>query len=210
MPERESIWSVGRGAQRAYFLAFVAQVLFYIGLVTWKEFARGDGSGNLFDIGLAVWERSAPLMITSAAVALVAVETGGYLVVLARGLAERVEKIREERRAEGRTEVIKELAFIRRIKREVIPIPDDPSDRGFQLERPDKSRFGFVRFNIAGKNPGMYRVYAYWPFNDPHKLFENRYRDNRPQGWTCVVDPDDEDKVRHVIRVLESSHDQRT
>lgn len=95
--------------------------------------------------------------------------------------------------------------FIDQINREVCP-RQTKDDRHYNLNRPDGTRFGFVRFNIAGSNRNMYTVYADEPFDDPDGLFENRHADDYSKGWVSFVYPGDENG--HV-RVLESSYDQR-
>ena len=65
--------------------------------------AHGD-SGSLLDITLAVWSDAAPLTITAAAAALALTEIGRIVMVLARRLEEGLERVREQRRAEGRVE----------------------------------------------------------------------------------------------------------
>ena len=98
------------------------------------------------------------------------------------------------------------MAFVRLIDREVTPVP---RQGGFDLERLGrKPRVGYVRANVGGDDRGRYRVYVYEPFDDPRGMFEN-FSEGHPRGWTCVVDPNDEDDVRYVVSVLESSYDQR-
>ena len=98
------------------------------------------------------------------------------------------------------------MDFIGLIDREMTPVP---LAGGFDLERLGHSpRVGYVRSNVDGDDRGRYRVYAYEPFDDPRGRFEN-FSGGDPRGWTCVVDPNDEDDVRYVVSVLESSYDQR-
>ena len=52
-------------------------------------------------------------------------------------------------------------------------------------------------------------VYAYSPFDDPRGMFENETEATTNHGWWCVVNPDDEDTIRYVISVLESSYDRK-
>ena len=95
-PSRESIWSVGHRATRFYFGLFVAQVAAGVALVAWRV---GE-----FDPVL-IWTMCAPVVITSAAVSISVVEIGDNLMVLSRGLWERLERQREARREEGREEI---------------------------------------------------------------------------------------------------------
>ena len=95
--------------------------------------------------------------------------------------------------------------FISRIARD---IELEPRHNGYDLQKPGSTRIGFVRFNIGGKDRGKYRVYAYEPFSDPQREFENNQA-NPARGWTGVVGPGDESKMRNVVAVLESSYDQK-
>ena len=104
MESRESIWSVGKETKSFYFAAFILQFLLGTTLVVLRETLWNDADSP-FDTVIAIWESSAPIAITSAAVAIVITELGRYLMVLARHLEERLEKTREVRRAEGRAEM---------------------------------------------------------------------------------------------------------
>ena len=90
---RESIWSVSRETKPYYFILFSLQVLLGLGLI-FRE------TGAL----LATWERASPIVVTSAAVAIIATEGWRTTMVLADLLRERLEGQREQRRAEGRAE----------------------------------------------------------------------------------------------------------
>ena len=68
-----------------------------------RETFQND-TDNFLDTVIVIWESSAPIAITSAAVAIVITELGRYLMVLARHLEERLERTREVRRAEGRVQ----------------------------------------------------------------------------------------------------------
>lgn len=103
MESRESIWSVGKETKSFYFAAFILQFLLGTTLVVLRE-TLWNGADSPFDTIIAIWESSAPIAITSAAVAIVITELGRYLMVLARHLEERLEKTREVRRAEGRAQ----------------------------------------------------------------------------------------------------------
>ena len=93
-----------------------------------------------------------------------------------------------------------------RINREIGLVKND-RHRGYHLQKPGATHIGFVRFNIARESAGKYTVYAYWKFDDPQKKFENQTKGKPNQAWFCVVSPDDEDLIRYVITVLESSYD---
>ena len=90
---RESIWSVSRETKTYYFILFSLQVLLGLGLIF-----RETGAV------LATWERASPIVVTSAAVAIIATEGWRTTMVLADLLRERLEGQREQRRAEGRAE----------------------------------------------------------------------------------------------------------
>ena len=89
--------------------------------------------------------------------------------------------------------------FIEKIAREVVPV-DGGKHNGYHLRRPNGTKFGFVRYNIGGSNPGKYRVYVNGFLDDPLGIF------GQSSGSTLVA-PDDGDAVRYVIRVLESCYD---
>ena len=101
MQSRESIWSVGKETKSFYFAAFILQFLWGTTSIALRETLQND-TDSLFDTIIAIWESSAPIAITSAAVAIVITELGRYLMVLARHLEERLERTREARRSEGR------------------------------------------------------------------------------------------------------------
>ena len=103
MQSRESIWSVGKETKSFYFAAFILQFLLGMTSIALRETFQND-TDNFLDTVIAIWESSAPIAITSAAVAIVITELGRYLMVLARHLEERLERTREVRRAEGRVQ----------------------------------------------------------------------------------------------------------
>lgn len=82
-------------------MVFVALFFAGMALASLRAFQGGD---SLLDSTLAVWSESAPLAITAGAAALVLTEVGRSIVVIARRLEEGLERIREQRRAEGRAE----------------------------------------------------------------------------------------------------------
>ena len=103
MQSRESIWSVGKETKSFYFVAFILQFLLGMTSIALRETFQNN-TDNFLDTVIAIWESSAPIAITSAAVAIVITELGRYLMVLARHLEERLERTREVRRAEGRVQ----------------------------------------------------------------------------------------------------------
>ena len=89
------------GWESAYFVLFIVQAGIGIGLVAWREVAdkqHDSVAGAL----VAIWEQSAPIAITSAAVAIIITETGGAVMVLARKLQEHFDRQRERRQEEAR------------------------------------------------------------------------------------------------------------
>ena len=105
--ERESIWSVERRTKNVYFALFIVQFAVGMIAVVLNETVWNNADG-IFDTGLAIWESSASVAITSAAVAITITEAWRFIMVLARTLEERLERTREKRRAEGRKLGIKE------------------------------------------------------------------------------------------------------
>ena len=124
MQSRESIWSVGKETKSFYFAAFILQFLLGMTSIALRETFQND-TDNFLDTVIAIWESSAPIAITSAAVAIVITELGRYLMVLARHLEERLERTREVRRAEGRIEIQKkwEAWNVRRLEAESKGLP---------------------------------------------------------------------------------------
>ena len=99
------------------------------------------------------------------------------------------------------------LELIDRIDRNINPV-----DRhgGYDLAKPGSTRIGYVRFNIGGRDAGNYRVYTYEPFSDPRGRFRNDSGGGQGRrGWTCLVGPNNEEDIRYVVNVLESSYDQK-
>ena len=95
--------------------------------------------------------------------------------------------------------------FIGRIARDVELVE---RARGYDLQKPGSTRIGHVRYNVGGRDRGRYRVYAYEPFADPRQRFANNSANSR-RGWTCLVNPDNDDDIGYIISVLESSYDQK-
>ena len=123
---RESIWSVPREAKPVYFIAFGA--LFLSGLAVLVYRSTGQAGGWL-DKVVDVWNDAGPLAIASAALAMIMAEVLGGVMVLAKGLNDRLEKAREARRQEGRQEGRQEewkqtLEIVREVRKE---FPDDPA-----------------------------------------------------------------------------------
>ena len=81
-------------------------------------------------------------------------------------------------------------------------------DNGYMLYvRPgSRNRFGYVRFNIQGRNKDMFTLYAlrYESVDDPDNRFNH---DAAPAQHCHSVWPDDEDGIRYALRVLRASYD---
>ena len=99
--DRESIWSVERGTKNLYFALFVIQSMTGIGVVVWHAVLQDEGP---LATALVVWERSAPIIGTSAGTAIIITEVGRSLMVLAKSLEDWLEKKREKRREQDRAE----------------------------------------------------------------------------------------------------------
>lgn len=80
----------------------VFTVLFLGGLAFEAHQAHIDGLA-VREATRAVWEATAYIAIGAAAASLVLTEIGRIVMVIARRLEEGLERVREERRAEGRT-----------------------------------------------------------------------------------------------------------
>ena len=94
-------------------MVFVALFFAGMALASLRAFQGGD---SLLDSTLAVWSESAPLAITAAAAALVLTEVGRSIVVIARRLEEGLERVRRQRREEGRKEGLAEGEMVGRSK----------------------------------------------------------------------------------------------
>ena len=113
MPDRESIWSVSSETRTLYFRVFTALFLVGMALLVVREVQAGDDASAVERI-MRVWESAAAVAIASAAVSLAGIETGG-LIMLWR---EKLEHVREARRAEGRVEGLAEGRAEGRVERE--------------------------------------------------------------------------------------------
>ena len=87
-PERESIWSVPKGAQRWFLLLFFSQLLLALCVLP------------LASVPMDIWKGLAPVILPAAALSLVAVETGRALMVIAEGILEWRRK-RERKRTQA-------------------------------------------------------------------------------------------------------------
>ena len=102
--ERESIWSVPKAAKSAFYLLFIGQFLLGVS-VLWSR--PIPPTGDWMERLVAGWSDAAALAVASAAVALVVTEIWRFVVVLSRGLYERLEREREARRQEGASETLR-------------------------------------------------------------------------------------------------------
>ncbi len=96
MTGRESIWTVSAETRRLFFGIFTALFLASIGTLIWRELEAG--AGGVPERILNVWIGVAGAALASAATAMLLSEAGAGLMLL----REKLESVREERRAEGR------------------------------------------------------------------------------------------------------------
>ena len=91
--DRESIWSVARGALGYYFALFATLVVAGVGLLIWKgDLPDGDFATRV----LFVWKESGSIVIPSAGYAIIILEGARWTMVTA-GLFEAKLKRRRER-----------------------------------------------------------------------------------------------------------------
>ncbi len=95
--------SVARGTSWLYFLLFSLQVAVGVVFVSVQEFNDGGGVANAW---VMVWERSSSFVITAAAVSIIVVEGGGYLMVLASQLEDYLKRRQQARLQEAREEAV--------------------------------------------------------------------------------------------------------
>jgi hypothetical protein len=99
--ERDSIWSVARGAISLYFALFTSLFIAGIALLIWK----GDPpTGDWASLALYIWQGSAPNALSSAAFSIIIIEVGRGLMVMAGWLEAKLRKRQERRMAEARDE----------------------------------------------------------------------------------------------------------
>lgn len=99
--------------------------------------------------------------------------------------------------------------FVRRLH--IPSIEQVEHHNGYRLRLPNRSYFGYVRFNVRNNqgNAGMYTVYAYRPFDDEEARFINRGANQGNAQWLYIVNPADEDAITYAIGVLKSASDRR-
>ena len=106
--DRESVWSVASGTKTWYFFLFIVQCIIGIGFIAYKEISS-LGADTWLNSLLNAWVSLAPIVIASAAIAISLTEIGRYIMVLSRGLEERLERKRKALREEGREEALKHV-----------------------------------------------------------------------------------------------------
>ncbi len=77
---------------------------------------------------------------------------------------------------------------------------------GYKLRRGEKP-FGFVRFNIAGRNQGKFTVYSYRHdrSDDPDNRFKSTGSKNSRFQLHTTAWPDDEESIHYALSVLRAS-----
>jgi hypothetical protein len=99
--DRESIWSVARGALGYYFALFATLVLAGVALLIWKaDLPDGDLATRV----LFVWQESGSIVIPSAGYAIIILEGARLTMVLAGMFEAKLKRQREKDLAEARRE----------------------------------------------------------------------------------------------------------
>ena len=80
--------------------------------------------------------------------------------------------------------------------------------RGYHLRRNGRA-FGFVRFNIAQRNRGMFTVYSYChhPLDDAETRYQTIGGTQSRFQFHTVVRPDDAEGIGYALRVLRASYE---
>ena len=100
---RESVWSVLRGATKLYLTLFTVQVVTGGCLIIQNELQQVPP--NPLDVMLLnIWNRTGNIVLASTAFGLIGTEVVRDIMVLTRGMYERIRKAQEARRREGREE----------------------------------------------------------------------------------------------------------
>ena len=97
--------------------------------------------------------------------------------------------------------------FVRSLRVYVPDVELVEEHNAYRLKRPQRTRFGSVRYNIGNSrgHAGMYTVCAYRQFDDPEGRFINTTRSSR--DWYYFFWPDDEGAMAYAVRVLKSACD---
>ena len=103
-----------------------------------------------------------------------------------------------------------EKEFISRLELEPdqFIIKPNSGGRGYELDAVLVSgkilRFGSVRFNVRGQDPGKLTVYAVKGFHDPEERFKCQESD--PKRCIYKFWPDDEEAMSYAARVVKSAY----
>ncbi len=65
-------------------------------------------------------------------------------------------------------------------------------------------KFGSVRYNIRGQDPGKLIVYAVKGFSDPEERFECQKQNHKHCSYKFW--PDDEEAMKYAVRAVESAY----
>ncbi len=105
--DRESIWSVAWRARNLYFVLFIVQFTVGVALIAYWEVFHNLSDGSI-ETAIAIWKGAGPIAIASASGAMVVLESGRLLMVLAHSLEEYLAKRKarqiDEARAAARAE----------------------------------------------------------------------------------------------------------
>ena len=91
--DRESIWSVPVKAKRVYYSLFVAQMLIGTAIVVREAVEEKAWTS---EAARMIWTGMTSVAITSAAIALTIIETGGFIMVLGSWLKEKLDADRKK------------------------------------------------------------------------------------------------------------------
>lgn len=92
--------------------------------------------------------------------------------------------------------------FIEKMDR---PVQFKDRHSGYQLTVPGGRNFGFVRFNIKGRNPNQFVVYVQGKEADIKDRFDAQL--GNPNDCHFFFDPEDEEKANYAIETLRRAYD---
>lgn len=106
------------------------------------------------------------------------------------------------------------LEYVRRLRAYIPDVQYVEKGNTFHLNRPQRTRFGTVRYNIGDShgNALKYTIYAYPQFDDPERRFINNSRGaSNPfsKQWHYVFRPGDEDALVYALVAHKSASDRR-
>ena len=105
---RESIWSIDLRRRAAFFLLFLAQMIFYTVLVATEEIEHG-GYASVRPLIIAIAQGVAPLVILNVATTVTLLQGWDLMLIPIEALRDKfVRPIAEGHRAEGRIQMYKE------------------------------------------------------------------------------------------------------